>query len=132
MKITAVQWWQHIESWRGSGLSQAAYCRQHGLNAKSFSRWIRKQLLRNSRDSLTAVVGTLDNDDNAQFIPIRVTGDVLAPNSSGFAADRSWPDPAQENQMTATTLTLRVHGSELLLSTAVQPGWLAELLLCLA
>jgi hypothetical protein len=132
MKITAVQWWQHVESWRSSGLSQAAYCRQHGLNAKSFSRWIRKQLLRNSGDSLTAIVGTLDNNDNAQFIPIRVTGDVPAPNSSGIAADRSWSNRTQETPVTAATLTLRVHGNELVLSTAVQPGWLAELLRCLA
>jgi hypothetical protein len=132
MKITAVQWCQHIESWRGSDLSQAAYCRQHGLNAKSFSRWIRKQLLRNSGDSLTAIVGTLDNDDNAQFIPIRVIGDVPVPDCSGFAADRSWSDRTQETPVTAATLTLRVHGSELVLSTAVQPNWLAELLLCLA
>jgi hypothetical protein len=132
MKITAVQWRQHVESWQGSGLSQAAYCRQQGLNAKSFSRWIRKQLLRNSGDSLTAVVGTLDNDDNTQFIPIRVTGDVPAPDSLGLAADGSRSGQAQENQVTAATLTLRVHGSELLLSTAVPPGWLAELLLCLA
>jgi hypothetical protein len=38
----------------------------------------------------------------------------------------------QENQVTAAAVTLRVHGTELTLSTAVSPGWLAELLLCLA
>ncbi len=30
-------WIKHIEAWQRSGLSQAAYCRQHQLNAKSFS-----------------------------------------------------------------------------------------------
>ena len=30
-------WINHIESWQHSGLSQAAYCRQHNLNANSFT-----------------------------------------------------------------------------------------------
>jgi hypothetical protein len=30
-------WITHIEAWQRSGLSQAAYCRQQQLNAKSFS-----------------------------------------------------------------------------------------------
>lgn len=31
------RWRQHIEAWQASGLSQAAYCRQHRLNANTFS-----------------------------------------------------------------------------------------------
>ncbi len=34
-------WIKHIEAWQRSGLSQAAYCRQHQLNAKSFSGRLR-------------------------------------------------------------------------------------------
>jgi hypothetical protein len=128
MKLSAVQWRQHVESWRGSGLRQSVYCRQHGLNAKSFSRWIRKQSAQDNGCGLSAVVGTLDNDDIAQFIPIRLTGD----NASGFVADRSRTGRALEKQVTAAAFTLRVHGSELALSTAVPPCWLAELLLCLS
>ena len=30
-------WLNHIEGWQHSGLSQAAYCRQHSLNANSFT-----------------------------------------------------------------------------------------------
>ena len=30
-------WIVHIEGWQRSGLSQAAYCRQHNLNANSFT-----------------------------------------------------------------------------------------------
>jgi hypothetical protein len=33
---------QHIEAWQLSGLTQAAYCRQHGLNAITFSGWLRR------------------------------------------------------------------------------------------
>jgi hypothetical protein len=36
MKINA-HWRRHIEARRGSGLSQAAYCHQQGLNRKTFS-----------------------------------------------------------------------------------------------
>jgi hypothetical protein len=32
---------KHVEAWQASGLPQAAYCRQAGLNAKNLSRWIR-------------------------------------------------------------------------------------------
>ena len=31
------RWINHIEDWQRSGTSQAVYCRQHELNAKSFS-----------------------------------------------------------------------------------------------
>ena len=30
-------WLTHIKDWQQSGLSQAGYCRQHGLNANSFT-----------------------------------------------------------------------------------------------
>lgn len=33
----SVYWKNHIETWQSSGLSQAAYCRQQGLNAHTFS-----------------------------------------------------------------------------------------------
>lgn len=32
----------HIEAWQISGMSQAAYCREHGLNTKTFGNWVRK------------------------------------------------------------------------------------------
>jgi hypothetical protein len=31
------RWRQHIEQWQSSELAQADYCRQHGLNRKTFS-----------------------------------------------------------------------------------------------
>jgi hypothetical protein len=33
------RWQQHIDAQVGSGLSQAAYCREHQLNEKYFSLW---------------------------------------------------------------------------------------------
>ncbi len=32
----------HIEAWQISGMSQAAYCRKHGFNTKTFSNWVCK------------------------------------------------------------------------------------------
>ena len=34
---------QHIEAWQTSGMTQAAYCREHGLNTKTFGNCVRKQ-----------------------------------------------------------------------------------------
>jgi hypothetical protein len=36
-----INWKQHIEDWQASGLSQAAYCRLHGLNTATFSARLR-------------------------------------------------------------------------------------------
>lgn len=41
MGIKSEFWKPHIEGWRASGLSQAAYCRQHGLDMKRFAYWRR-------------------------------------------------------------------------------------------
>lgn len=35
-------WEGHVHGWRSSGLTQAAYCREHGLRIKSFGYWKRK------------------------------------------------------------------------------------------
>lgn len=35
MAITS-KWRQHIEAWQSSGMTQADYCRQHQLNARTF------------------------------------------------------------------------------------------------
>jgi len=36
-------WEQHLRNRKSSGQSQAEYCRQHGLSAKTFGYWKRKQ-----------------------------------------------------------------------------------------
>ncbi|WP_439333345.1 IS66 family insertion sequence element accessory protein TnpA [Solidesulfovibrio aerotolerans] len=41
----AAYWAGHIETWRGSGLSQGAYCRRQGLSQSSWGYW-RKRLAR--------------------------------------------------------------------------------------
>ena len=43
------RWRKRLEAWRGSGLSQAGYCRQHGLSPVDFSWW-KHELLRRDRE----------------------------------------------------------------------------------
>lgn len=57
-------WRGHLAARQKSGLSQAAYCRQHGLTQNDFSWW-KREIAR--RDAQTAVPA-------ASFVPVRVTG----------------------------------------------------------
>jgi hypothetical protein len=104
MKINA-HWRRHVEAWRESGLSQADYCRQQGLNHKTFSVWTRR------------VQGdlSLNKDVPVEFISVQVAPLV----------------PVATTEASAIMLRFS-HGAQLELSTAVSPRWLAELLRCLA
>ena len=42
----------HIAAWEASKLTQAAYCRQHKLNSKTFSNWV--QIYRSQQIVLAA------------------------------------------------------------------------------
>lgn len=35
-------WQAHLDEWKRSGLTQVAYCANHGLHVKAFSRWLSK------------------------------------------------------------------------------------------
>jgi len=35
----------HVNAWKNSGLTKAAYARQHGINSKTFGRWCRHDQL---------------------------------------------------------------------------------------
>lgn len=38
--LSRADWLQHVSTWRASGLTQAAYCREYKLNATTFNGWI--------------------------------------------------------------------------------------------
>ena len=61
MKINT-QWWRHVNAWRESGLSQADYCRQQGLNRKTFS-------LRTRRVQVDL---SLDKDAPLELLPVQL------------------------------------------------------------
>ena len=60
-------WREQVEGWRASGLSQIAYCEQHGLNIKSFRRW---------RTKLQRAVATAPS---LTLVPISVGTPATAP-----------------------------------------------------
>lgn len=161
MKITTAQWRQHVDTWRDSGLSQAAYCREHELNNKSFSLWTRKQAPAGNTAAalgLPAAGATIGMDKpgptpvdhgpaaglpvavavaaikKPEFIPVSIkTPSVSVPAPAELADTGSQRQSAADNtRKSAVAITLRLPGAELALSTAVPPGWLAELLRCLA
>ena len=64
-------WREHLAAWKTSGLSQAAYCRQHGLMQSDFSWWKRETVRRDHGASAPPA-----------FVPMQVE---LAPlESQGF------------------------------------------------
>jgi len=102
MKINA-HWQRHVEAWRKSGLSQADYCRQQGFNPKTFSAWARRAL-------------PIDKNTPLDVVSVQVA-----------------PSPPTAAVEAGAIIMLRFpHGTQLELSTAVSPRWLAELLRCLA
>ncbi|WP_425597222.1 IS66 family insertion sequence element accessory protein TnpA, partial [Thauera aromatica] len=40
--LRAARWRAHVEQWRRSGQTQAAYSAEHGLNKKSLGYWVRQ------------------------------------------------------------------------------------------
>ena len=64
-------WRRRVGSWRRSGLSQAAYCRQQALAPADFSWW-KHELAR--RDGLAAVSPVQPGSERLpQFVPLQVT-----------------------------------------------------------
>jgi hypothetical protein len=57
--MAKVDWAMHIETWQSSGLSQAAYCRLHGLKASYFRKKARADR-------------ALPADGRQALIPVRV------------------------------------------------------------
>lgn len=74
-------WLQHVAAARCSGLSKAAYCRQHGLNRKTFFRWTRRdgaaEKMPSAVQSLVplSVIGVPACDDTP--LSLRVASDVV-------------------------------------------------------
>jgi hypothetical protein len=55
--MAKIDWTRHIAAWQVSGLSQAAYCRLHGLNASYFWKKLQadRTLLPSGRQALIPV-----------------------------------------------------------------------------
>ena len=60
--VNRQRWLAHIESWKRSGLTQKAFCQQHGLGLASFRRW-RAIAMREGKPADSSVV---------TFLPVNV------------------------------------------------------------
>ncbi|GAA4651613.1 hypothetical protein GCM10023116_38970 [Kistimonas scapharcae] len=90
-------WFQHINAWQVSDLSQAEYVRQHNLSAKCFGYYRRRyfqslpaEMAEPKRTSLLPV--QIDNDsetlsENQGSIFLTTPGGYRITLSSGFNAD---------------------------------------------
>ena len=65
-------WQAHLTNWRQSGLNQAAYCREQGLNAHRF-RWWKRQL---------TVASTAEKSVSAAFLAVEVQPPRLIPHAA--------------------------------------------------
>jgi len=97
-----INWNHHIEAWQASGLSQAAYCRLHGLSPAPFSARLREHRASRPAAPLPASSG---------LVPLKI-------------------EPAKP--AAAEPLVLRTaSGHRLELPASAEPRWVAELLRCL-
>ena len=92
------RWRAHIEAWQSSGLSQAAYCREHHLNSRTFTARLSEYRKGNA-------------EGKPVLIPVTVTEDNVDP----------------EPQSRPLVLILR-QGHRLELPESVSANWLSALL----
>ena len=65
-------WLNHVQRWKHSGLSKAAYCEQHKIKAGSFYNWSSKTNVEHSTDPVAQLVGT-PQPAPIQFHPVNLT-----------------------------------------------------------
>lgn len=117
---TKRDWIKHIENWQQSGLTQAAYCRQHDLIYQHFTA----QLAAYRKIAKKAKHAVTPQAQLTTFIPVKVDSSVDA--KSVVLSDL--PDSRTSERM----VFCHSHGHRLELPLSVSAAWMAELLRCLA
>ena len=77
---TRAYWREQVAAWRGSGLSQAAYCRREAVSASSLGLWVRRlareQIDENAAPVIVAVsprqLAPAIPDASPEFAPLRL------------------------------------------------------------
>jgi hypothetical protein len=57
-------WQEHIESWQGSGLTQAEYCRQQNINIKTFAARLSEHRYQQKSDQTVLIPIVVDEASN--------------------------------------------------------------------
>jgi hypothetical protein len=112
-------WLKHIENWQRSGLSQAAYCRQHDLTYQHFTAQLAayRKIVKKAKAAVTA------QSQLTTFVPVQVEPPVVAA-----------PSVLAESSVTMTSERMvycHADGHRLELPLSVPAAWVAELLKCL-
>lgn len=93
------QWRERVEAWRGSGLTQRAFCQAHGVSPSSFSHWKHKLSQRDEEraQALTRVGGSAESATAVSWTEVRwpaeaAQGVPVAQAGSGFeiVLPRGW------------------------------------------
>jgi hypothetical protein len=69
------RWTERVSKWQASGQSQAAFCREHGLNGNTFNYWKLRVLKQRRGKKLFRPVEEVGKDERLcerKFIPVRV------------------------------------------------------------
>ena len=100
------RWAVHVQRWRESGLTQAAYCQQHDLNRHTLTYWSWR--LRREAETARDV-----QEATPALLPIRVAMTAVSCGALAAPPDLAltWPS-----------------GLRLQLPVATDAGWLAALL----
>jgi hypothetical protein len=101
-------WKRHLEAWRGSGLTQEAYCRERALSFTTFARW-RNRINRTHKSS----VGT-----GTAFVPVTLkpAPPVVVPTGQQQGASASRAGHIEIRLANARTIEVRDGVDELQLS----------------
>ncbi len=68
-------WRGHVGAWRGSGLSQAEYCRRQNLAAADLSWWKHELLRRDGRRGIAQE--DKEEAERPRFVPLQVTAERM-------------------------------------------------------
>ena len=69
------RWTEWVTKWQGSGSSQAAFCREHGLNGNTFNYWklrVLKQRPSTKRFRRVVKAAPVAKRGEIKFTPVRV------------------------------------------------------------
>ncbi|MDR4517464.1 MAG: IS66 family insertion sequence element accessory protein TnpB [Nitrosomonas sp.] len=79
---------RHIKVWQASGLSQAAYCREQGLNSKTFGNWLRiyRDVQKHNQQTSLIPVKITSTAPVSDYLKLRCSGGhILESHTSGKA-----------------------------------------------
>jgi len=85
----------HVLAWRGSGMTQAAYCRQHHLNATTFNGWLRDARADDPRD---AQLGASQRKE----APLTALAVIVSPDAPALRSTITDTTPRERAALTVT------------------------------